>query len=214
MRLLLLVLAAVLFAHSGYARVWTNSEGKKVEADLVEIRENSIIIKPRNSNRTFEYQISRLSEEDRLYILRQKRLQSQPTVPAPRVIAARGEWLESWSLAQSDARRLDYPIILFFTGSDWCDYCVEVEESLLQNPAFLDYAKRRLVLMKVDLKRGPQEISIREQNNLLRARYPTSGFPTLYLVHDEGAVLWKKRRFDGTTVQSLIQEIDAALATP
>jgi len=92
-------------------------------------------------------------------------------------------WTTSYSRAVSEARAGHKPILMYFTGSDFCVWCKKLDRDVLEQPAFQQYADRNLVLLKLDFparkRQNPRE---RQQNEELRMRYGVQGFPTLILV--------------------------------
>ena len=76
------------------------------------------------------------------------------------------------------------PVLLIFSGSDWCAPCIRFEKKVLIQPAFQSYAKDHLVILKADFpqrKKLPKEL--REQNDALAERYNPKGlFPHLVLL--------------------------------
>lgn len=101
-------------------------------------------------------------------------------------------WLTDLSAVQAMAKEEGKPILMDFTGSNWCGWCIKLKKEVFSKPAFIDYANEHLILMTVDFPRGlEQEESIKEQNNLLLDKYGINGFPTIILVDFEGNVLGK-----------------------
>jgi thioredoxin-related protein len=99
-----------------------------------------------------------------------------------------GEWLEDFGPAKAIAREKRLPILLNFTGSDWCPPCQMMEKEVFSKPAWKAYAKKQLVPVAV-------EISIEEmkdmrtadpRNDALRIAYDITGYPTYVLLDHDG----------------------------
>lgn len=103
---------------------------------------------------------------------------------APSLLAA--GWETDWDKAKAQAKELNRPILINFTGSDWCGWCIKLEQEVFSKPAFKDYAKDHLILMEVDFPRRSQPRSLKEQNEKLDKEFGISGYPTVYLVDAEG----------------------------
>lgn len=99
-------------------------------------------------------------------------------------------WLTDLSVVQAKAKEEGKPILMDFTGSDWCSWCIKLKKEVFSKPAFIDYANEHLILMTVDFpNRKQQEESLKDQNNTLMDAYNVKGFPTIILVDAEGKVL-------------------------
>ena len=101
-------------------------------------------------------------------------------------------WLTDLSVVQAKAKEEGKPILMDFTGSDWCGWCIKLKKEVFSRPAFINYANEHLILMTVDFpKRKQQEESLKDQNNTLMDTYGINVFPTIILVDAEGKVLGK-----------------------
>lgn len=104
--------------------------------------------------------------------------------------AQEAHWLSDYNKAVAQAKSGNKYILLDFTGSDWCPWCIRMDKEVLNTKAFEDYADKNLVLMLVDFpqnKQLPQEVQ--NQNNDLQKKYGADGFPTFVLVDKDGKVL-------------------------
>ncbi len=106
------------------------------------------------------------------------------------VTAAEAEWLEDFTKAKAAAAEKKVPILMNFTGSDWCGWCIKLEKEVFSQKAFQDYAAKDLVLMKIDF---PHEVAqsdeLKARNRKLADEFKVRGFPTIYLVDAEGKVI-------------------------
>jgi thioredoxin-related protein len=104
--------------------------------------------------------------------------------------AQESHWLSDYSKAVDQAKTANKNILLDFTGSDWCPWCIRMDKEVLNTKAFNDYADKNLVLMLVDFpqtKQLPQKVQ--DQNNDLQKKFGADGFPTFVLVDKDGNVL-------------------------
>ena len=111
--------------------------------------------------------------------------------------SARAElgWLTDYKTAQEQAKSGNKLLLLDFTGSDWCGYCIQLDRAILSQPQFKDYASKNLVLLEVDFpRRKPQSVETKRQNQELAQRYQIEGFPTLVVLNGAGQTIW---RYDG-----------------
>jgi len=96
-------------------------------------------------------------------------------------------WLEDFAKAKAVAAQLNRPMLLDFTGSDWCGWCIKLHQEVFSQPKFKDYAGKNLVLVKVDFpQRKAQSESLKQQNQTLAQQYGIQGFPTLVVLDPAG----------------------------
>jgi thioredoxin-related protein len=103
---------------------------------------------------------------------------------------AGAEWLTDYKKAQEEAKAGNKLVLLNFTGSDWCGWCIKLDREIFSTPQFKDYASKNLVLMEADFPRvKPQSASVRKQNEELAMRYQIIGFPTILVLNGDGKVM-------------------------
>jgi protein disulfide-isomerase len=74
------------------------------------------------------------------------------------------------------------PMLLFFTGSDWCGWCIKLQKEVFQKPEFSEWAKN-VVLVELDFPRKTQlEEKLKQQNTQLQQIFQVTGYPTVWLV--------------------------------
>ncbi len=96
-------------------------------------------------------------------------------------------WYTSMDEAQAAAQKEDKPMLLFFTGSDWCPWCVKLVNQVLSKPAFKAYADKELVLVKFDTTRKtPVEAKQAAHNKEIGMKYKIQGLPTIILLSAKG----------------------------
>lgn len=78
------------------------------------------------------------------------------------------------------------PMLMFFTGSDWCGWCIRLQNEVLKTPEFTKWAKENVILVELDYpRRTPQTPEIKNQNNELQQAFGIQGFPTVYFTSAE-----------------------------
>ncbi len=100
------------------------------------------------------------------------------------------EWLIDFKAAQARSKAENKPILINFTGSDWCGGCVLLDKEVFSQEAFKVYAAKSLVLAEVDFpayKR--QSVETIKQNKALAEEYGVYGFPAILLLSPEGELL-------------------------
>jgi len=108
---------------------------------------------------------------------------------------AESGWQNDYKKAQEEAKAANKFLLLNFTGSDWCGWCIKFDREVLSQPQFKDYARDNLVLVELDFpRRKPQSADVKKQNLELAQRYEVLGFPTIVVLNSDGQKLW---HFDG-----------------
>lgn len=101
-----------------------------------------------------------------------------------------GMWLTDFEAAKARAVELKRPILVDFSGSDWCGWCIKLDKEVFRQEAFKSFAQNNLVLFLADFPRStPQPQGIKAQNEVLMAQYQVEGFPTVLLLNEKGRVL-------------------------
>ena len=94
------------------------------------------------------------------------------------------EWHTDIQKAVALSTKTKKPLLLFFTGSDWCGWCIRLQKEVLKTPEFAKWAKDNVVLMELDFpKRTPQAEAIKNQNAQLNNFFKVRGYPTVWLVN-------------------------------
>ena len=98
-------------------------------------------------------------------------------------------WLTDLSEVKAKAKQESKPVMIKFTGSNWCAGCIRMEKEIFSKQTFIDFADEHLILMEVDFPIGEkQEDSLVAQNNLLYDLYEIGGLPTIILMDSEGEI--------------------------
>ena len=78
------------------------------------------------------------------------------------------------------------PLFMFFTGSDWCGWCIRLQKEVFFKPEFVKWAKENLTLVELDFPRRKKlDESLRQQNDNLRQMFAVRGYPTGWFVIPE-----------------------------
>lgn len=97
------------------------------------------------------------------------------------------EWLGDLQAAKDKAKQENKFILLFFTGSDWCPWCMKLKREVFDQPEFADYARSTLVLVEVDFPRSkPMAHLQRQGNRVLQKSYGVTGYPTVVVLNQDG----------------------------
>ena len=107
------------------------------------------------------------------------------TTPA---IAGGEGWTHDYEAAKTQAADEKKDMLLDFTGSDWCGWCIRLVNEVFSKEEFKAYAKENLVLVELDFPRDKSKISeeTQAQNNKLKEQFAIRGYPSIYLTDAQG----------------------------
>ena len=101
--------------------------------------------------------------------------------------AAELNWMTDLPKAQAQAKAENKLIMLDFTGSDWCGWCIRLNKEVFSKPEFAEYAGKNLVLVEVDFpRRKEQPEGLKKANQTLQEKYAIKGYPTIIVLNGEG----------------------------
>jgi len=99
-------------------------------------------------------------------------------------------WGDDYKAALADAAKQNKNVLLDFTGSDWCGWCIKLKKETFNQPAFKEFADKNLVLVEVDFPQGKTlPPAVKKQNDQLQEQYQVQGFPTLVVLNPQGKII-------------------------
>lgn len=105
------------------------------------------------------------------------------------------DWKTNFELVKKEAASQSKPVLLVFSGSDWCAPCIKLDKSIWQSAEFKEYAASNLILERADFPKKKQnqfDPDLQKQNEVLAARYNKEGvFPLVVVLDSKGTVLGK-----------------------
>ncbi len=118
--------------------------------------------------------------------------QAQSWMKKDKAVEKTKGFIENFEQAKKEAAAFKQPIFAFFTGSDWCGWCMKLRSEVIDTKEFGKFAADNLVLFEADFPRGKKQAdSIKKQNEELAAKYGVRGYPTVFLLDAEGKELGK-----------------------
>ncbi len=97
------------------------------------------------------------------------------------------DWMTDLEAAKAKAAAEGKAVLVDFTGSDWCGWCIRLKRDVFDKPAFAEYAKDKFVLMEVDVPNNPKfDRALLQRNRELCEQFKVPGFPTIMVLTPEG----------------------------
>jgi len=100
-------------------------------------------------------------------------------------------WTEDFEASKEKAKKEGKKILVAFSGSDWCHWCVKLEEETFSKKEFVELAGKKYVLVMIDLPSDESKLSelAKKQNRPLAEMFNVQGFPHGIVLDSDGAKL-------------------------
>ncbi|MBR2439072.1 MAG: thioredoxin family protein [Lentisphaeria bacterium] len=99
-------------------------------------------------------------------------------------------WNHDFSKALDISRKTGKPVFAFFTGSDWCGWCMKLDREILSKRDMVRYLNDNFVLFKADFPRKNQPPKhIMAANSKLQLKYGVRGYPTIIITDGKGTAI-------------------------
>ena len=103
------------------------------------------------------------------------------------VLGGSGRWLTDLDEAKKVAAKENKLILIDFTGSDWCHWCVKLKEEVFGHKQFAAEAGKHFVLVELDFpQKAKQSAETKKKNKAHAKKYGVQGFPTVVLTDAKG----------------------------
>ena len=92
-------------------------------------------------------------------------------------------WHTDLTKATEISLKENKPMFLFFTGSDWCGWCIRLQKEVFRTPEFVKWATNNVILVELDFPRkNEQTDAVKSQNAQLQQQLQVRGYPTVWFV--------------------------------
>jgi thioredoxin-related protein len=123
--------------------------------------------------------------------------------------AAELAWRQGLSGALKQAQAENKHVLLAFTGSDWCTWCIKFDHDVLSTARFASYAKDKLIRITVDFpQHTPQNDDLKRANVAMYKYFGVEGFPSYVLLNSDGRVLGRQTGYLEGGPEAFIAELD------
>ncbi len=127
--------------------------------------------------------------------------------------ASEKDWNNDLDLALKKAQKSKKAVLVDFTGSDWCTWCIRLHEEVFAKPEFNKWAKNNLELVVLDFPQNkPQNEDLKKKNHELAEIYGVRGFPTVLILDSNGKLIGRTGYLAGG-VKSYIKHLQTIIST-
>ncbi len=99
-----------------------------------------------------------------------------------------GEWTMDFEAAKKLAKEKNLPILMNFTGSDWCGWCKLMDKNVFSTEEWKTYATQNVVTVYIDFPKDKKLVPEKfvERNTELSKKFSVRGYPTYILLASDG----------------------------
>ena len=112
----------------------------------------------------------------------------------PNAIRPYAEWVVSYNKAVEQAKQTGRPIMLVFSGSDWCAWCQKLSHEVFTTHEFARWSTDNVIKVEVDFPMNhalPEEVRMQNENLKNRFGGEIVTFPTILFISADGEILGK-----------------------
>ena len=128
--------------------------------------------------------------------------------------AADDQWLTDLDKAKAQAKQENKAVLMDFTGSDWCGFCIKLDKQVFSTKEFKEFAKKNLVLVEVDFPNDKSKLTKAQQdaNAKLKDQFSVRGFPTIVVLDSSGKKLGELVGYGGDAPADYIKKLEKLMA--
>ncbi|MGB0992918.1 MAG: thioredoxin family protein [Akkermansiaceae bacterium] len=121
-------------------------------------------------------------------------------------------WMTDFEAAKKKAAAENKALLVDFTGSDWCGWCIKLVDEVFKHDEFKKGIADKFVLVELDFPRDKSKLSeaTQKQNAELQKKYGVRGFPTILLLDGKG-LPFAKTGYQAGGPASYLKHLDGLL---
>ncbi|MBW8017358.1 MAG: thioredoxin fold domain-containing protein [Planctomycetes bacterium] len=102
--------------------------------------------------------------------------------------ASHDVWMTDYKAAMKKAAAEKKDMLIDFSGSDWCVWCIRLDKEVFSQKEFIEEASKNFVFVVLDFPRDTSKMTrqLQEQNEELQKKFQVEDFPTVFLTDAKG----------------------------
>ncbi len=118
-------------------------------------------------------------------------------------------WTPDFAAAQKEASGSNKDLLVDFTGSDWCGWCIKLNKEVFSHDPFKEGVKDKFVLVELDYPKDKSKLSeaTLKQNKELGEKYAIKGYPTILLC-DAGGKPYAATGYEAGGPEKYVEHLD------
>lgn len=120
-------------------------------------------------------------------------------------------WTVDYEAALQKAKAEKRHVLVLFTGSDWCGWCIKLRNEVLSKPEFRKFAADKLILVYCDFPNQdrPSRAQLAKQRKWAEQLGGVKGYPTTVIVDGDGKVTGRIGGF--APLKTYLKKLDSAI---
>jgi thiol:disulfide interchange protein len=118
-------------------------------------------------------------------------------------------WSTDLEKAFVKAKAEKKPVLVEFTGSDWCPPCIAMRKNVFSKKEFVDAASKKFILVELDFPNGDE--AVKKKNEPYAEKYKIEGFPTVILFDSGGTEFTRFFASEHPSVEAFLKHLDTSL---
>ena len=119
-------------------------------------------------------------------------------------------WELDWTKATARAKAEGKDLLINFTGSDWCGWCIKLDKEVFSQGDFASTAGKKFVFVFMDFPNAEDlkaKVVDPEMADELKEKYGVQGFPSILLVSADGTP-WGKTGYQAGGPEAYMKHLD------
>jgi len=124
-------------------------------------------------------------------------------------------WMDDFDEAVKIAKAEKKDLLVDFTGSDWCGWCIRLHDEVFSHEEFDAGVTPQFVLVSLDFPSGEEakaKVPNPKRNQELQSKYGIRGFPTVLLMNSDG-IVYAQTGYQEGGAEAYVKHIDELRTT-
>jgi thioredoxin-related protein len=123
------------------------------------------------------------------------------------------EWLKDYNLALRTAKKEGKPILAYFSGSDWCRPCMQLQQEVFDSDSFAEFADKHFVLVQFDFPMRSEnklsEIQVKHNEEIAEKLNSEGLFPAIVIVDENEKVLGIISGYNRIGIEAYLEKLNS-----
>lgn len=119
------------------------------------------------------------------------------------------DWMTNVDDALTKAKKEKMPVMVEFTGSDWCPPCIMMHDKVFSKKSFTSKASKKFILVKIDIPKKDKELA--KKNQKVLKKYKVRGVPTVVLFDQDGKEFDRFSASKYPSVNEFLAHLDSSI---
>lgn len=117
-------------------------------------------------------------------------------------------WMTDLDKAKEKAKTDKKPVMVLFTGSDWCPPCKMMHKAVFAKDEFKKKAEKKYLLVVLDIPKKDPEM--KKKNGAIMGKLGVQGVPTIILFNKDGKEFDRFTASQFPTVEKFLEHLEKA----